>query len=251
MFNAYINLEINLGDDNKKATILHEGLCNFFLKSLKNKNEEMFFIFKNIFIKKIFETINDKEHSFKVKDLCDLLYRILDPSFEQQIDLFKMFREHTKNNEEIMYECFAKLHEKISNLNESLIDACLFYVLNGLTSENPKIRYHSLQMLLKYSTNNVNFVYNFAPKIEKLSKKEKDRENCLLLIKIVCQTFKNAYNKKTQPKETKKNNTGNNNNLNSNNNNLEKEKKMRKISLRKMSKITKWEKSTKRRICKN
>ena len=225
MFNAYINLEINLGDDNKKATILHEGLCNFFLKSLKNKNEEMFFIFKNIFIKKIFETINDKEHSFKVKDLCDLLYRILDPSFEQQIDLFKMFREHTKTNEEIMYECFAKLHEKISNLNESLIDACLFYVLNGLTSENPKIRYHSLQMLLKYSTNNVNFVYNFAPKIEKLSKKEKDRENCLLLIKIVCQTFKNAYNKKTQPKETKKNNTGNNNNLNSNNNNLEKEKK--------------------------
>ena len=225
MFNAYINLEINLGDDNKKATILHEGLCNFFLKSLKNKNEEMFFIFKNIFIKKIFETINDKEHSFKVKDLCDLLYRILDPSFEQQIDLFKMFREHTKNNEEIMYECFAKLHEKISNLNESLIDSCLFYVLNGLTSENPKIRYHSLQMLLKYSTNNVNFVYNFAPKIEKLSKKEKDRENCLLLIKIVCQTFKNAYNKKTQPKETKKNNTGNNNNLNSNNNNLEKEKK--------------------------
>ena len=225
MFNAYINLEINLGDDNKKATILHEGLCNFFLKSLKNKNEEMFFIFKNIFIKKIFETINDKEHSFKVKDLCDLLYRILDPSFEQQIDLFKMFREHTKNNEEIMYECFAKLHEKINNLNESLIDACLFYVLNGLTSENPKIRYHSLQMLLKYSTNNVNFVYNFAPKIEKLSKKEKDRENCLLLIKIVCQTFKNAYNKKTQPKETKKNNTGNNNNLNSNNNNLEKEKK--------------------------
>jgi len=225
MFNAYINLEINLGDDNKKATILHEGLCNFFLKSLKNKNEEMFFIFKNIFIKKIFETINDKEHSFKVKDLCDLLYRILDPSFEQQIDLFKMFREHTKNNEEIMYECFAKLHEKINNLNESLIDACLFYVLNGLTSENPKIRYHSLQMLLKYSTNNVNFVYNFAPKIEKLSKKEKDRENCLLLIKIVCQTFKNAYNKKTQPKETKKNFTGNNNNLNSNNNNLEKEKK--------------------------
>ena len=174
MFNAYINLEINFSDDNKKATILHEGLCNFFIKSLKNKNEEMFFIFKNIFLKKIFETINDKEHAFKIKDLCDLLYRILDPSYEQQIDLFKMFREQTKNNEEIMYECFAKLHEKINTLNESLIDACLFYVLNGLTSENPKIRYHSLQMLLKYSSSNVNFVYNFAPKIEKLSKKEKD-----------------------------------------------------------------------------
>ena len=212
MFTAYINLEINFSDDNKKATILHEGLCNFFIKSLKNKNEEMFFIFKNIFLKKIFETINDKEHAFKIKDLCDLLYRILDPSYEQQIDLFKMFREQTKNNEEIMYECFAKLHEKINTLNESLIDACLFYVLNGLTSENPKIRYHSLQMLLKYSSSNVNFVYNFAPKIEKLSKKEKDRENCLLLIKIVCQTFKFAYNKKTQPKEAKKSNGGNNNN---------------------------------------
>jgi hypothetical protein len=206
MFNAYINFENNFADDNKKATILHEGLCNFFLKSLKNKNEEMFFIFKNIFLKKIFETINDKEHSYKVKDLCDLLYRILDPSSAQQIELFKMFRERTKNNEEIMYECFAKLHEKISNLNESLIDACLFYVLNGLSNENPKIRYHSLQMLLKYSTMNVNFVYNFAQKIEKLSKKEKDRENCLLIIKIVCQTFKAAYIKKTQPKETKKNN---------------------------------------------
>ena len=218
MFNAYINLEINFSDDNKKANILHEGLCNFFLKSLKNKNEEMFFIFKNIFLKKIFETINDKEHSFKVKDLCDLLYRILDPSSDQQIELFKMFREKTKSNEEIMYECFAKLHEKIPNLNDSLIDACLFYVLNGLSSENPKIRYHSLQMLLKYSITNVNFVYNFGTKIEKLSKKEKDRENCLLIIKIVCQTFKYAYNKKTQPKETKKNN-------NDKNNNNEKEKK--------------------------
>ena len=213
MFNAYINLEINFADDNKKANILHEGLCNFFLKSLKNKNEEMFFIFKNIFLKKIFETINDKEHAFKVKDLCDLLYRILDPSYDQQIELFKMFREKTKQNEEIMYECFAKLHEKINNLNESLIDACLFYVLNGLSSENPKIRYHSLQMLLKYSISNVNFVYNFSSKIEKLSKKEKDRENCLLLTKIVCQTFKYAYIKKTQPKEIKKNGGGGNSNM--------------------------------------
>jgi hypothetical protein len=205
MFNAYINLEDNYADDNRKENILHEGLCNFFLKSLKNKNEEMFFIFKNIFLKKIFETINDKEHSYKVKDLCDLLYRILDPSNDQQIELFKMFRDKTKNNEEIMYECFAKLHDKIQNLNDSLIDCCLFYILNGLSNENPKIRYHSLQMLLKYCTMNVNFVYNFAPKLEKLAKKEKDRENCLLIIKIVCQTFKAAYSKKTMPKEQRKN----------------------------------------------
>ena len=53
---------------------------------------------------------------------------------------------------------------------------------------------------------NVNFVYNFAPKIEKLAKKEKDRENCLLIIKIVCQTFKSAYIKKTTPKEEKNGN---------------------------------------------
>jgi len=186
MFNAYINLEDNYADDNRKENILHEGLCNIFLK-------------------KIFETINDKEHSYKVKDLCDLLYRILDPSNDQQIELFKMFRDKTKNNEEIMYECFAKLHDKIQNLNDSLIDCCLFYILNGLSNENPKIRYHSLQMLLKYCTMNVNFVYNFAPKLEKLAKKEKDRENCLLIIKIVCQTFKAAYSKKTMPKEQRKN----------------------------------------------
>ena len=116
-----------------------------------------------------------------------------------------MFRDKTKNNEEIMYECFAKLHDKIQNLNDSLIDCCLFYVLNGLSNENPKIRYHSLQMLLKYSVMNVNFVYNFSQKIEKMAKKEKDRENCLLLIKIVCQTFKNAYLRKTMSKEQRKN----------------------------------------------
>ena len=51
---------------------------------------------------------------------------------------------------------------------------------------------------------NVNFVYNFSQKIEKMAKKEKDRENCLLLIKIVCQTFKNAYLRKNMPKEQKK-----------------------------------------------
>ena len=203
IFNTYINLEINFADDNKKGHILHEGLIQFFLKSLKNKNEEMYFIFKNVFIKKIFETINDKEHSFKVKDLCDLIFRILEPSNEQQIVLFKMFKDKTKNNEEVMYECFAQLHEKIPVLNDSLVDSCLFYVLNGLSNENPKIRYHSLQMLLRYSTMNINFVYNFGQKLEKLAKKEQDREICLLIIKIVCQTFKSAYLKK-MPKEQKR-----------------------------------------------
>ncbi len=69
--------------------------------------------------------------------------------------------------------------------------------LNGLSNENPKISYFSLEMLLYYSQINVNFVYNFANKLEKLSCKERERENCLLIIKIVCQSLKAAYIKKT------------------------------------------------------
>ena len=214
LFNAYINLENYDEEDNKKFKLMHEGLINFFYKSLKNKNEEMFLIFKNIFIEKIFETINDKEYSNKINNLCDLLFHILQPNNEQQVELFKMFKEKTKENEEIMYECFAILHEKLNNFNDSLIDGCLFYVLNGISHENPKIRYFSLQMLLKYSTLNVNFVYNFGNKLEKLANNERDRENCLLLIKIIAQSLKAFYIKKSTPKDNniKKKFTNNNNN---------------------------------------
>ena len=213
LFNAYINLENYDEEDNKKFKLMHDGLINFFYKSLKNKNEEMFFIFKNIFIEKIFETINDKEYSNKINNLCDLLFHILQPNNEQQVELFKMFKEKTKENEEIMYECFAILHEKLNNFNDSLIDGCLFYVLNGISHENPKIRYFSLQMLLKYSTINVNFVYNFGNKLEKLANNERDRENCLLLIKIIAQSLKAFYIKKSIPKDNniKKKFTNNNN----------------------------------------
>ena len=74
-------------------------MLNFFVKSLKNKNEEMFYIFKNIFIEKIFETINDKEYNSKLIYLCNLLFQILQPTNDQQIDLFKMFKEKTNENE--------------------------------------------------------------------------------------------------------------------------------------------------------
>ena len=202
MFDTYINLD-NFDDESKKFSLMHDAMLNFFVKSLKNKNEEMFYIFKNIFIEKIFETINDKEYNSKLSYLCNILFTILQPSNEQQIDLFKMFKEKTNENEEIMYECFAILHDEFKTYTDGLIDGCLFYILNGLSNENPKIRYFSLEMLLHYSQINVNFVYNFANKLEKLSCKERDRENCLLIIKIVCQSLKAAYIKKTQPKDSK------------------------------------------------
>jgi hypothetical protein len=211
LFNAYINLENYDDEDNKKFKLMHDGLINFFYKSLKNKNEEMFLIFKNIFIEKIFEIINDKEYSSKINNLCDLLFHILQPNNEQQVELFKMFKEKTKEDEEIMYECFSILHEKITNYNDSLIDGCLFYVLNGISNENPKIRYFSLQMLLKYATLNVNFVYNFGNKLEKLSNNERDRENCLIIIKIIAQSLKAFYVKKSIPKENNKKKYNNNN----------------------------------------
>ena len=202
MFETYINLD-NFDDESKKFSLMHEAMGNFFIKSLKNKNEEMFFIFKNIFIEKIFETINDKEYNSKLIYLCNLLFQILQPTNDQQIDLFKMFKEKTNENEEIMYECFAILHDEFKTYTDGLIDRCLFYILNGLSNENPKIRYFSLEMLLHYSELNVNFVFNFQNKLDKLSNKEIDRENCLLIIKIVCQSLKAAYVKKTQPKDGK------------------------------------------------
>ena len=201
MFETYINLD-NFDDESEKFKLMHEAMNNFLMKSLKNKNEEMFVIFKNIFIEKIFETINDTEYSSKLTNLCNLLFQILQPTNEQQIDLFKMFKEKI-TNEEILYECFAILHDELKQFTDSLIDGCLFYILNGISNDNPKIRYFSLQMLLHYSQINVNFVYNFQNKLDKLSSKERDRENCLLIIKIVSQSLKAAYIKKTQPKEPK------------------------------------------------
>ena len=73
----------------------------------------------------------------------------LKETFKEILNDYVMFDETFNTNPE-MYECFANLHEKIQTLNDSLIDCCLFYVLNGLSSENPKIRFYSLQMLLKY-----------------------------------------------------------------------------------------------------
>ena len=205
VYAAYIRLD-HIEDD-KKFLMMHEGMLNFFSKSLKNKNEEMFFIFREIFVEKLFETINDKEYIQKLPYLCELLFHILDPTDEQQVDLFKMFKKKIPN-EETLYECFAILHNKLNNhFTDSLIDGCLFYILNGFSSENPRVRYFSLYILLKYAVINVNFVMNFANKIQRLAVREKDRENCLLIIKIVAQTLKAAYIKKTSPNKDQKKGT--------------------------------------------
>ncbi len=188
-----------------KFSIFHESLIQFFKKSLRNKNDEMLLIFNNIFIEKIFEALNDRYYSDRVDYLCDLLYSLLDPTDDQQVNLFKLFKEKIKD-EEILYQTFAVLHEKLKGLTDSLIDGCLFYILNGITHENPNIRFYSMQMLLKYSMANVNFVYNFKKVLTKLARRERDRENCLLIIEILCQILKNVNTKKKEKINEKPNN---------------------------------------------
>ncbi|MCQ2819264.1 MAG: hypothetical protein MJ252_18530 [archaeon] len=202
IFKAYLEMEPT--DDEEKFKILHNGLLEFFINSLKNKNEEMLFLFNKVFIKKIFEAINDRSNINRLDYLCNLLYTLLDPNINQQVELFKMFKENiNKENEEILYKCFAILHDQIPKLHysENLIDACLFYILNGINHENPNIRNYSLQMLHNYGMLQVNFIYNFKKVLTKLAKKESDKENCLLLIEIFCQILRDIY---TNPPEERK-----------------------------------------------
>ena len=147
--------------------------------------------------------INDKCYSDRLDSLCSLLYSILEPTDEQQVELFKMFKQNIKN-EEILYKCFAILHEEIKlRFQESLIDGCLFYILNGINHENPNIRFYSMKMLLNYGMAEVNFIYNFKKPLTKLAQKETDRENCLLLIDIFCQILKEVYKNRNNPEEKK------------------------------------------------
>ncbi len=207
MFNAYLEQDAILEDPSVGGETnfakLHKGLNDFLKKSLKNKNEEMLFLFKDSFIEKIFEAINDKNNSDKVKYLVSLLYSILDPTDDQEVNLFKLFKEKVQS-EETLYQCFAVLHDKIKVLTDTLIDGCLFYILNGIIHENPVVRYYSMQMLLKYGMVNVNFVYNFKKVLVKLAYKERDKENCLLIIEILCQILKSCYKTKLAQKDDKK-----------------------------------------------
>jgi hypothetical protein len=194
IFEAYINKELT---EESKFKILHEAMGNFFLKSLKNKSEEMFFIFRNVFISKIFEAMNNLEYKDRLLYFCQLIYKILDPNENQQVDLFKLVKQNVKN-EVTLYAAFSHFHDLMSVYSENLIDACLFYILQGIININPEVRYQSLYMLSKYVNLNINFFYNFEKKIERLSKRETDRENCLLIIKMACMSLKYSYSATTR-----------------------------------------------------
>jgi hypothetical protein len=200
IFECYINIDI----DDDKFKILHDALIVFFIKSLKNRSEEMIYIFKNILIKKIFDSMLNLENRDKLVFLCEIIYKIMDPLESQQVEFLKIFKENLESNEEILYECFSILHDLIPNYSEQLIDICLFYILSGITNISADIRYQSLYILHKYIIMNINFFLNFEPKLKKLSVSENDRENNLLLIKMSLLFLKHNYMNKSKPKENVK-----------------------------------------------
>jgi hypothetical protein len=199
LMEAYLNKEI----DNKKFHMIHECLNTFFIKSLKIRSDEIIYIFKYIFIPKIFESIRNLENRKIIYPLCELIYKILDPVDKQLVEFFKLFKENVED-EVILYECFSHLHDMLLTYPENLIDVCLFYVLNGISHINSDVRYHSLYILYKYANINLNFFHNLEKKLEKLSRREEDKEACLLLIKIACLSFKQAFINKNKPREVKK-----------------------------------------------
>ncbi len=197
IFDSYISIDL----DDDKFRVLQDAIIVFFIKSQKNRSEEMIYIFKNILIKKIFDAMTDLENRDKLIYLCEIIYKIMDPTESQQVEFFKMFKNHISSNEEILYECFSILHDLLPNYSESLMDICLFYILSGISHISADIRYHSLYMLHKYILMNVNFFYNFEVKLKKLSVSEKDRENNLLIIKMSLLFLKHIYSNKSKPKD--------------------------------------------------
>lgn len=200
IFECYITIDI----DDEKFKILHDALIVFFIKSLKNRSDEMIYIFKNILIKKIFDSMLNLENKDKLIFLCEFIYKIMDPLESQQVEFLKIFKENLESNEEVLYECFSILHDLIPNYSEQLIDICLFYILSGITNISADIRYQSLYILHKYILLNLNFFLNFETKLKKLSLSENDRENNLLLIKMSLLFLKHNYMNKSKPKENVK-----------------------------------------------
>ena len=191
IFESYISLDL----EDEKFLIMHNYIKIFFFKSLKNRSDEIFYIFKNILIKKILENRDKLYH------LCEMVYKILDPSLEQQLDFFKIFKENLLENEEILYESFSILHDLLPLYSENLIDICLYYILSGIMQPSSDIRYYSLYILHKYVEKNVNFFYNFETKLKKLSISENDRENNLLIIRMSILYLININENKNKPKE--------------------------------------------------
>jgi hypothetical protein len=159
IFDNYIILD----PDDQKFNSIHSSLVYFFNKALKNRSDEMVFLFKNIFFKKFFETLNNIEYKDKVDYITELIYKIIEPNENQLKDFFKMFKDNI-TSEMVLIKVFAHLHDLIPILPEHIVDTCLFYVLSGINSPDIDIRYYSLYILHKYMLQNINFYYNFESK---------------------------------------------------------------------------------------
>jgi hypothetical protein len=156
IFDSYLLFDV----EEQKFLTIHDGLIKFLCKTLKNKKDEMTFVFKNIFLKKVFEALNKDEHVDKIVPLTELVFRIFEPTESQLADLFKLFVENVKSRENL-YAIFSHIHDLLPIYPENIIESCLFYILSGVSSPTIEIRYHSLYILYKYMTTNINFYINF------------------------------------------------------------------------------------------
>lgn len=173
IFESY--LDSNLSDEEcqvgrdkiitSKFRLYHENLLSFFSKCQKNRTEEMNYIFRFLFLEKIFEAINNPQHDEKILYFCEIIYRILDPNESQQVEFIKFIKENLRSLE-LVYDCLAIFHDLIPNYSESFIDGSLFYAINGLSNESINIRFHSLYILMKYVELNVNFFNNLESKLQ-------------------------------------------------------------------------------------
>lgn len=150
------------GEKNKlsKFEIIHDSLIIFFTRCQKNKNEEMTYFFRFCFLERIFEVMNCNEYEDKLIYFCELIYKLLDPLDSQQVMFIRFIKENLIS-EETFYDVLGIVHDLFTTYSENFIDGCLFYVLNGLGSENIKIRYNCLHILLKYIQTNINFYLSF------------------------------------------------------------------------------------------
>lgn len=156
IFDSYLSFD----SEDSRFTITHDGFLKFLTKILKNKKDEITFMFKNIFLKKVFEALNKDEYFDKVVPLTELVFRIFEPTDNQLGELFKLFVENIKIREHL-YAVFSHLHDLLLFYPESIIESCLFYILSGISSPCIDIRYYSLYMLYKYMSMNINFYINF------------------------------------------------------------------------------------------
>jgi hypothetical protein len=156
IFDNYILLD----SEDPKFMMIHRNLITLFKKSFKNNSDDLVFIYKNIFFKKFFETINNPEFKDKVNPICEIIFKLVEPAEHQLKDIFKLFKDNI-TNEEILYKVFAQLHDILPSYPEVIIDTCLFYVLTGMNTPIIDIRYYSLYILYKYMLLNVNFYHNF------------------------------------------------------------------------------------------